>query len=462
MQATNVKIDKDALIKILKSKKVRMSKKGYVCLGDLVTNIIKSTNSSLYRKRLGNAYEIHTEAKIDYVRQSDCVKILQKCKFKQCKEICTKIQIIDDNGETLIDAKNEIFQFEGQRFMSAFVEKDDGEWDVWVKGCEISKFLLYKDETQAICDHVQNKNKLSFFKLCEKFKTVKKTLSKNTLSLEGQAGVKSVISAPAKKNTIFINLQGIFNLIHGSKKPLAAKIKDWLDNEVLPALVKYGTYTMQSKIEIECIYDKVSFSKYDSLAVMYIGYIGCIDGEHMFKYGLSRDMFQREYKNHRNFFTVFKLVHIIKCDNCEVVEKLLKKDLKVLELYRKAVINGKNQTELFTVSTKYPYTHFIDLLNDIVANNKLPEIKEADNKIKNLSAVNNVYQQQEKHQHDIIMFKLSENYKLEMEHQYRMKQIDLEIQKEKIVEQKEKNKQIAMDRGYNLKDLGYNNDIVIV
>lgn len=147
-----------------------------------------------------------------------------------------------------------------------------------------------------------------------------------------------ILKLPLKisdKKTIFINLSGFFNLIHNSKQPLAKKIKYWIDNEVLPALIKYGSYSIQPKnINIPSFYDTETIASFYLKTVLYIGYVGFINGEHIFKYGLSRKMFQRDYKQHSNQFNQFKVVLIIETDNAELVEDLFESDVKSLNLHR--------------------------------------------------------------------------------------------------------------------------------
>jgi len=101
------------------------------------------------------------------------------------------------------------------------------------------------------------------------------------------------------------------NLIHTSKKKIAKKIRRWLDNQVIPALIKYGTYSMQpAEINIKLFYDSVAISIFFGKAVVYIGYVGYINGEHLIKYGLSRNIFKRDYEQHSKTFETFQVVFI--------------------------------------------------------------------------------------------------------------------------------------------------------
>lgn len=202
---------------------------------------------------------------------------------------------------------------------------------------------------------------------------------------------------------------------------MAKKIKKWVDNEVLPALVKYGTYTMQpSKLTIKFFYDDATFSNYDKKAVIYIAYVGKYKGEYIFKFGLSRNMFRREYKEHRRQFEKFQIVYIGETDNCEEIESLFQNELKIRYLFRELMIKGKHQTELFTITTKYTYTYFIDLMQQLISDHKLPAIKEADTKITTLTNVVDTYKQSEELRALELQYRLSENFKLELQRDLRI------------------------------------------
>lgn len=448
--------DSEKLIDILKQNNVRMSTKGNICLYGFVKNIVGSKNPKLYVRKLSDYNKIIINDK-PYISLDDCIDILKNTNFKRCKDIYTKIQINNGDNTSIIDVNQKIFQFDGHKFLAFFVKKDDyGDWDVFVKGSEIAKYLEYVDTEKAIQSHVDNENKISFFKLCELFEPV---------FLPGQKNID--------KKTIFINLSGFLNLIHFSKKPFAKKIRQWLDNTVVPELIKYGTYTMQpKKLQFEFFYDENRISDFDGHAVIYIAYVGKYDGVYIFKFGLSRDVFSREYNKHRKSFDQFKVLFIAKCDNCEQVEKLFKKDLKIRNLYRRLTIKNKYQTELFTITTKFTHDYFIDLMQKLINDHKLPAIKDADNKINNLCNVVDTYKQSDEIKKLELQYKLSDNYKLELHRDIKKSRTDIkinEINSERDVKIKEivcdadiaikniylkieceKSKQLAMNKGYDL------------
>lgn len=240
--------DKKKLISVLKENNVNVSKKENICLDDVIENIICPKNSDNYKKKLvvDTVVTIHGK---EYIYVQDCIDILKASKFKRCKEICTKIKFDNKDKSSIIDVENEIFQLDGQRFLTFFVfdENDKSNWQIWVKGKDIAKHLNYVNSNQAISDHVDAENKMYFKKLYKKFYTVKNRCSKKMHPL-----------------SVFINLSGIFNLIHHSKKEIAKKIKKWIDNEVILSLLKYGTYTMSPKhVELNYFHDNNTISQFN-------------------------------------------------------------------------------------------------------------------------------------------------------------------------------------------------------
>ncbi len=202
-----------------------------------------------------------------------------------------------------------------------------------------------------------------------------------------------------------------------------------------------------SKIKIKYFYDDNALSDYENKAVMYVAYIGFYNGEHLFKFGLSRDVFSRDFIQHRKSFTKFNIIFIHECDNCEQVEDLFKHQLIAENLHRERTINGKSQTELFTFSKKKSHDTLVNELKRIIDNHPLPAIKEANNTISNLNNVVDVYRQTDKTRQLELKFKLSDNYKLELETKLKEFESIIEVRKLDIELQKEKNIQSAIENG---------------
>lgn len=403
------------LLEILREKNVRITKSSNINLTDLVKNVVGSKNPESYIKNKVKADDMIIKNNKTYVTPETCIELLKNSNFKASKEIYNKIQIINNGNISIIDVKNQIFQFEGKQFMSFFTINDGGEWDVWLKGTEVVNYLIYRSNPEkSIKKYVSEGNKCPYDELSK-------------ILLPGDLGGNKYIN----KNTMFINLQGFFELVCHSKQPTAIKIKKWLHNEVMPALVKYGTYTMQpEKLEIVSFYDNAKFSDYDKKSVIYIAYIGIHKNEHIFKYGISRNMFNRECKQHRKRFETFEVVYIGKTDNCIEIEKMLKNELVLRHLNRNIKINDKRQTELFTVTYEFTYQYFIKMTKSLITKHRLPAVEKADQKINDLETTIESYKTSNQVNILKAQYKLSDNYKLKLEIDREIKTRELEINRE--------------------------------
>jgi hypothetical protein len=91
-------------------------------------------------------------------------------------------------------------------------------------------------------------------------------------------------------------------------------------------------------------------------------------------------------------------------------------------------------------------------MKKMVVDNKLPAIKEADNKIQTLSTVVDAYRQSDELRKLELEFKMSENYKLELQRDIKIKEIDMLMKEIDSKIQREKNRGIAMMHGRKLRD----------
>jgi prophage antirepressor-like protein len=432
--------DEDKLMEIMYDYDVKISKKGSIFLYDLVKEVIKSKNPKIYIKKLGD-YD-------PYITPYDCIEILKNAKSKECRQIITKIRIDHKDTTSIIDVKENIFCFEGHIFVAFYIVKDNNDWDVWIKASEIAAFLGYKNPSEAINDNIDKYNLIVFSKLYD------------LLTPSQQLGAKKI-----DKKTLFCNLSGFMNLIHKSDKPMSKKIRKWIDDDVVPSIIKYGVYCMQpNKLNIKNFYNDNAFHKFDKLPVLYIAFIGRYDGLYLFKYGLSRDFYRREFKEHHKQFSKFEVVFIEECYNCEIVEELFEKDMITRNLHQEIIINGKNQTELFTVTTKYTYEDVIKDMHQLITDNPSKDVKNANHEIVRLGSVVDVYQNHidigkldKEIQQKMCDFKNSDNYKLELETQVKLAEIrynaekylkdrDIEMKNKDIELEKLHIKRIAMEK----------------
>uniref|UniRef100_A0A6C0LSZ2 Uncharacterized protein n=1 Tax=viral metagenome TaxID=1070528 RepID=A0A6C0LSZ2_9ZZZZ len=102
---------KDKLIEVLKINNVCISNKGNICLNDLVNNIIKSSNSVLYIKKISDK-KIKIKNNNDcYITPDNCLEILKQGKSKLCKEIIRKVEFNENDDESLAVINDKVDEY---------------------------------------------------------------------------------------------------------------------------------------------------------------------------------------------------------------------------------------------------------------------------------------------------------------------------------------------------------------
>lgn len=120
---------------------------------------------------------------------------------------------------------NEIKIFENEEFGSVRTMEINGE--PYFVGKDVAEILGYTNTSKALIDHVDDEDKLN----------------NETLSSLGQRG------------GWLINESGLYSLILSSKLPTAKKFKRWVTSDVLPAIRKTGSYSIQNKPDSYTIED---------------------------------------------------------------------------------------------------------------------------------------------------------------------------------------------------------------
>ena len=120
---------------------------------------------------------------------------------------------------------NEIKIFENEEFGSVRTMEINGE--PYFVGKDVAEILGYANTSKALIDHVDDEDKLN----------------NETLSSLGQRG------------GWLINESGLYSLILSSKLSNAKKFKRWVTSEILPAICKTGSYSIQSKPDSYTIED---------------------------------------------------------------------------------------------------------------------------------------------------------------------------------------------------------------
>ena len=121
--------------------------------------------------------------------------------------------------------ENAIKIFENEEFGSVRTMEINGE--PYFVGKDVAEILGYANTSKALIDHVDDEDKLN----------------NETLSSLGQRG------------GWLINESGLYSLILSSKLPTAKKFKRWVTSEILPAIRKTGSYSIQSKPDSYTIED---------------------------------------------------------------------------------------------------------------------------------------------------------------------------------------------------------------
>lgn len=100
--------------------------------------------------------------------------------------------------------------------------------------------------------------------------------------------------------------------------------------------------------------------------VVYIAYVGRLDGKYTFKYGKSSDVYQREMGSHRHNFDKFDMLYVHKTNMKDQVESLFEQELIAQRLHTTKMINNRKQTELFRLRRKMDVVDINDMLCDII------------------------------------------------------------------------------------------------
>lgn len=362
-----------------------------ICLSDIVHKIIESKKPKDYMYKIKNKQLIDTKF---YIPLEQTKEILEKskkaktrplyaelCKLKpsikinidnqehkdivkdedEFKDIQPLIEINDNTKsfpdelkDTFLDINNNYFKYKGK---DVFVITIDNA--VWFKGKDVANLFDFSNTAITINQQVSKNDKKPFSDLGVNFKLT---------HLDPQ--------------TIFINLEGVYDLIMSSRKPEAKIFRRWLSHHVLPALNKFGSYSLGKKFGN--FYDNEDLFEYQNQNVFYLAYIGIHKNEPLFKFGISFDYYRREFKEHKKIYSTFDLLFLRRTDNNHTVEELFKKECQIKELYRKLDINGKQYTEIFTINEKNSFDRMRVILEKIIEQYPTKEILERDEKIKNL------------------------------------------------------------------------------
>lgn len=121
-----------------------------------------------------------------------------------------------------------VFNFEANEVRAVLIDNEP-----WFVGKDVAEALGYSNASKALKDHVDDEDKLN----------------NKTLSSLGQRGAW------------LVNESGMYSLIFGSKLDEAKKFKRWVTSEVLPAIRKTGSYSVNQVQDSYAIQDPVERAK---------------------------------------------------------------------------------------------------------------------------------------------------------------------------------------------------------
>jgi hypothetical protein len=199
--------------------------------------------------------------------------------------------------------------------------------------------------------------------------------------------IYNIPKTPKKPQTVIILPDRNKELIPKTNKNIK-KEKTNQENNLINTLDEYEI-VKEEKEQIQFIkdtsinidkffWDDNLISNFNNKNVIYLALIGLIDGIYIFKYGATKQVDIREFKQHKSTFEFFQMVHIEVCDNMYFVESQFQKILESKCLLKKIIINGKTQTELFTITKEHTLDKIIEIVKELVITHPLKAIQEKD------------------------------------------------------------------------------------
>ena len=310
---------------------------------------------------------------------------------------------LNNNQSNPFDQLLKMFKYSGKDVMILTINDE-----VWFRAKEIAEILEYINLKKSIRDHVDDDDKIILSELLEKYPIIR---GSETLPLNKELIIRGNDSFPLNqylKTSIFINEAGIYSLILRSKQANAKIFKKWITSEILPSLRKHGSYSIQSQQPLlKNVYNENMLLNYDKKNCVYIAYIGIHNNEPLYKFGMTSDIYRRQFKEHENTFDQFELIYVKETDNKEIVEEKFKKELQCKHLLRQLKIKNKSQVELFTITNIHNLDMIKEYMDNIINSCVLPCIKEKNTQLVIL----------EKDMRLTLFEKLDEN-KIEMKRMY--------------------------------------------
>jgi len=365
---------------------------------DMATNICKINNPKLYRNKIKNKTKLN---KLWYYELDRAINNISRSRSNIAKKFMEKYNLIikdesddessdfdsesdnesdDETDNSIVDLYKNIYQYQGNKVMLFRIDND-----IWFRGKDIANILKYIDTEQSIQKHVDCDNKVSF------------NFIKQKLPFEKTG------SCNMHPSTIFINQIGLFSLVMRSKMKDAIKFQKWICNDLLPKIFNYGCYSLKTDdLSKFNFYSKNLISEYKDKNVIYLAYIGKHNQQDMLKFGISSDFPRRELIEHRKTFAIFNVLYIEEAELSSHIENKLKLEFKARNMLQNIKINNKMQKEVVALNAINGVESCINIIKQLVSNNKPASIKLLEERNKNLQKENDQLRKTIKDKEQII------------------------------------------------------------
>jgi prophage antirepressor-like protein len=357
--------NKERMKKYMIEHEVRISNLGKYCLDDIFVKILKR------KKFEGAMKKIEPKVVIGgryYISYDQCVELLKTKKRAVGKGTLKSLFVLKNEIIEVGNQNDEITVINNNEIPDWIVKKIEPMQLTFIKTI-FNTFVMHIEDghTQIWFDFVFVTTYLQYNNLHKPMDLVDTGLIISLEQIEKMCDRHSIVNPIDKQNkritAKFVNLAGFLDLISSSRMKLAKELKKWTHAEIIPTLFRVGSYSIKL-LDFSNFYISNHIVNYVNKKVIYIGYIGIYNGEHLFKFGISDDLFRRDFNEHKKSFSHFQIVHVEIAENHELIESIFKKQLRSDGMMRSKKINEKQQTELFAIS--YEITH----------NDRIRQIKE--------------------------------------------------------------------------------------
>ena len=111
------------------------------------------------------------------------------------------------------------------------------------------KLFENKEFGKVRVELIGNKPYFNLSDICKILGLSNPSQTKNRLNKDGVISNEVIDRLGRKQNMNFINESNLYKCIFQSKKKYAIKFTDWVTEEVLPTIRKYGEYKLKNEIE---------------------------------------------------------------------------------------------------------------------------------------------------------------------------------------------------------------------